>query len=195
MAEKATRTLYVSNLGPTTSKEDLEVLIRKFANVRQVTVVKDDVTGENRGYGFVELDTAEEVQIVLAKKHELAIDGQQLNVQVSRPPKEVQDALILQQSNQLMSQPQYYQDPSTGQYYMIPSTQQAQIMYASPTGSTTAYLPPQPPPPGILVPPGYVQPQLAQTSVSPPVPPPPGPPPPASVPSSVPIQGQRFSPY
>jgi len=193
MAEKAARTLYVCNLGTKTTEQELQGLIAKYANIRQVTVVKDDVSGTNRGYGFVELETAEELQKVIAMKHQLTLDGQQLNVQVSRPPKEVQEALILQQTNQLMAQPQYFQDPSTGQFYMLNTAPQAPLLYTPPPQTNTAF--------AQSLPGGMLQPQFFQTHLPhqsvplPPVPPPPGPPPPMSIPANVPLQGQRFSPY
>jgi len=201
MAEKATRTLYVSNLKSNATEQALEGLISTIATVRQVTIVKDDVTGAIRGYGFVELETSDEVQKVLAIKHQLAIDGQQLNVQVSKPPKEVQDALILQQTNQLIAQPQYYQDPSTGQVYMLPSAPQAQIMYAptttyQPTAPLATYLHQTSIAGGLIQPPSYIQANTLQPpALTPAIPPPPVPPPPMPIPANVPLQGQRFSPY
>merc|ERR1719320_1261315 len=206
MAEKATRTLYISNLKSTTKQQDLQGIIEKYATVRQVTLVKDDATGwrptalrANRGYGFVELETSDEVQKVLAIKHQLTLDGQQLNVQVSKPPKEVQDALILQQTNQLMAQPQYYQDPSTGQFYMLNSAPQAQLMYAPtstyPTAPLTTFLPPQPLAGGMIQPQSYIQTNPLQQPIPSSIPLPPVPPPPMPIPANVPLQGQRFSPY
>jgi len=194
MAEKATRTLYVSNLRSNTTMQELEGLIGKYATVRQVTVVKDDVSGSNRGYGFVELETAEEVQKVIAMKWQLSLEGQKLNVQVSKPPKEVQDALILHQTNQLMAQPQYFQDPSTGQFYMYSGAPQTQIVCGPPASAT--FVPNSSLSAGMLQPQSYVQTVLTQPLVAtPPVPPPPVPPPPMPFVSTVPLPSQRFSPY
>ncbi|MFS8086479.1 MAG: RNA recognition motif domain-containing protein, partial [Acidobacteriota bacterium] len=52
--------LYVGNLSFQTTSEDLRDHFAQAGNVESASVVEDRMTGRSRGFGFVEMATAEE---------------------------------------------------------------------------------------------------------------------------------------
>ncbi len=52
--------LYVGNLAWGASEDSLKNLFSQFGNVSSVSIITDRETGRSRGYGFVEMDNAEE---------------------------------------------------------------------------------------------------------------------------------------
>jgi RNA recognition motif-containing protein len=50
------RKLYVGNLDKHVSPEELELFFKDYGPVYNVTILKDEDTGQSLGYGFVELD-------------------------------------------------------------------------------------------------------------------------------------------
>ena len=63
--------LYVGNLGFGTSDSELAALFTRHGTVRYAKVVLDDLTGRSRGFGFVEMSSAEEARAAMA-----AVNGQ-----------------------------------------------------------------------------------------------------------------------
>jgi len=47
--------LFIGNLSPETTEEDLRNLFSEFGEIVTIKVVKDTVTGDSRGFGFVEM--------------------------------------------------------------------------------------------------------------------------------------------
>lgn len=80
MAQK----LFIGGLSFSTSNERLREMFSQAGLVESVQVVMDRETGRSRGFGFVEMATAEAAEAV--KKfdgHEL--DGRRLTVQPAKP--------------------------------------------------------------------------------------------------------------
>ena len=51
--------LYVGNLSNSTSEDDLRGSFQEFGEVQSIKIITDRVTGNSRGFGFVEMpDTA-----------------------------------------------------------------------------------------------------------------------------------------
>ncbi|MEM9742723.1 MAG: RNA-binding protein [Pseudomonadota bacterium] len=50
--------LYVGNLAWGVSDSDLSTLFGEFGDVHSATVINDRETGRSRGFGFVEMETA-----------------------------------------------------------------------------------------------------------------------------------------
>ena len=52
--------LYIGNLSQQATEADVQQAFAAFGNVASATIIKDRVSGESRGFGFVEMpDTAE----------------------------------------------------------------------------------------------------------------------------------------
>jgi RNA recognition motif-containing protein len=48
--------LFVGNLSPETTENDLRKIFSEFGTVNTSRIIKDHVTGESRGFGFVEME-------------------------------------------------------------------------------------------------------------------------------------------
>ena len=72
--------LYVGNLSFNTSSHDLETLFAESGTVQSANVIEDRETGRSRGFGFVEMSTAEEAKAAIAAFDGKEIDGRNLKV-------------------------------------------------------------------------------------------------------------------
>ena len=77
--------LYVGNLPFSMTENDLTDLFAQAGNVARVQLINDRVTGRPRGFGFVEMGTADEAQAAIAKFHGQEINGRALTVNEARP--------------------------------------------------------------------------------------------------------------
>src|SRR5256885_13139417 len=77
--------LYVGNLSFQTSSEDLQQLFSQAGTVESASVVEDRETGRSRGFGFVEMATAEDGQKAIEQFNGKEFNGRNLNVNEARP--------------------------------------------------------------------------------------------------------------
>ena len=63
--------IYVGNLAPNVSEEDLKQLFESFGRIESVSIVKDKYSGQSRGFGFVEMETEEAAKNAIEKLAEL----------------------------------------------------------------------------------------------------------------------------
>ena len=76
--------LYVGNLTFNTSTADLESLFATHGEVSKAQVITDRDSGRSRGFGFVEMATAEAAQAAIDALDGHNVDGQQLTVNVAK---------------------------------------------------------------------------------------------------------------
>ncbi|MBK7641918.1 MAG: RNA-binding protein [Planctomycetes bacterium] len=76
--------VYVGNLPFNFSKVDLQELFQGFGTVVSAEVIMDRETGRSRGFGFVEMDSAEALQKAVAGLHERNVQGRNLTVTEAR---------------------------------------------------------------------------------------------------------------
>jgi cold-inducible RNA-binding protein len=80
--------LYVGNLSFNTSNEDLQELFASAGTVESANIVEDRDTGRSRGFGFVEMSSAAEVQTAIEQLNGKEVDGRSLTVNEARPREE-----------------------------------------------------------------------------------------------------------
>lgn len=76
--------LFVGNLPFTTSSPDLEQLFNRYGSVSRAQVITDRDTGRSRGFGFVEMDSADEAQRAIDELDGSDFAGRQIKVNVAR---------------------------------------------------------------------------------------------------------------
>ena len=76
--------LYVGNLTFDTSTGDLESLFATHGEVSKAQVITDRDSGRSRGFGFVEMATAEAAQAAIDALDGHNVDGRQLTVNVAK---------------------------------------------------------------------------------------------------------------
>lgn len=80
--------LYVGNLSFKTTGEDLQQLFSQSGTVESANVVTDRDSGFSRGFGFVEMSSAEEGQTAIQQFNGQELDGRALTVNEARPREE-----------------------------------------------------------------------------------------------------------
>jgi len=78
-------TIYVGNISRTTTEATLKALFEPFGTVVAVKLVKDRVTGEARGFAFVDMEDEDAAKQAIEALNGKEIDGQRLRVNEARP--------------------------------------------------------------------------------------------------------------
>jgi RNA recognition motif-containing protein len=77
--------LFVGGIAFSTTSESLRDFFAQSGNVLSANVVTDQFSGQSRGFGFVEMSTAEEAQQAVTMLNGRQLDGRQLKVEVAKP--------------------------------------------------------------------------------------------------------------
>jgi RNA recognition motif-containing protein len=77
--------IYVGNLSYQADEQSLGDLFAAFGEVRSVRVITDRETGRPRGFGFVEMSSAEEGQNAISALNGQEHLGRQLNINEAQP--------------------------------------------------------------------------------------------------------------
>ena len=72
--------LYVGNLSYSTDEAELQNLFSQYGEVASVNIITDKMTGRARGFGFVEMATAEGAQAAVEATNGMELRGRQLRV-------------------------------------------------------------------------------------------------------------------
>jgi RNA recognition motif-containing protein len=80
--------LYVGNLNYTVTEDELKTLFAEAGTVVSVALINDRMTGQSKGFGFVEMETTDGAQKAIEKFNNYALKGRNLTVNEARPPKE-----------------------------------------------------------------------------------------------------------
>jgi RNA recognition motif-containing protein len=78
--------LYVGGLSYSTTSESLRQYFAQCGTVESATVITDRMSGDSRGFGFVEMSTDTEAQAAIAKLNDQAFEGRKLMVNVAKAP-------------------------------------------------------------------------------------------------------------
>jgi cold-inducible RNA-binding protein len=76
--------LYVGNLSYSTGDEQLRQAFAEFGTLVSASVVVDRMTGQPRGFGFVEFERADHAERAIQSLNGQELDGRTLNVNVAR---------------------------------------------------------------------------------------------------------------
>ena len=77
--------LYVGNLSFNTSTQDLETMFGESGTVQSASLIEDRETGRSRGFGFIEMSTAEEAKAAISALDGKEVDGRSLKVNEAKP--------------------------------------------------------------------------------------------------------------
>jgi RNA recognition motif-containing protein len=76
--------LYIGNLSPQTTEADVQQAFAVFGNVAFAKIIKDTVSGESRGFGFVEMPDAGQAEAAVAGLAGKDLLGQSLVVKAAQ---------------------------------------------------------------------------------------------------------------
>src|SRR5204862_6179002 len=77
--------LYVGGLSYSTTSDGLREFFAQSGNVLSATVITDRFSGQSRGFGFVEMNTAKEAQAAISQLNGRELDGRRITVEISNP--------------------------------------------------------------------------------------------------------------
>jgi RNA recognition motif-containing protein len=77
--------IYVGNLSYDVTEADLRASFEAFGAVASVNIIKDQYSGQSKGFGFVEMPSASEAQAAISSLHGKDLMGRTLNVNEARP--------------------------------------------------------------------------------------------------------------
>lgn len=76
--------LYIGNLSQQATEADVKQTFEAFGQVRSAKIIKDKVSGESRGFGFVEMPDTTEAEAAIAGLAGKDLLGQSLVVNEAR---------------------------------------------------------------------------------------------------------------
>jgi len=76
--------IYVGNLTLDTTEDDLRQAFEACGDVASVKIIRDGVTGESRGFGFVEMPAEEQAKAAIEQMNEKEVKGNQIRAEAGR---------------------------------------------------------------------------------------------------------------
>jgi len=80
--------IYVGNLAPDVTEDDLKHAFEPYGQVATVSIVKDKFSGEPRGFGFIEMPSKSEASQAINSLNYKELKGQLMKVNEARPREE-----------------------------------------------------------------------------------------------------------
>jgi RNA recognition motif-containing protein len=77
--------IYVGNLALRTTEEELRQAFEAFGDVDTAKIIKDNISGRSRGFGFVEMPNPAEAQAAIAGLNGKELAGSALTVNEAKP--------------------------------------------------------------------------------------------------------------
>jgi RNA recognition motif-containing protein len=80
--------IYVGNLSWTMTDDQLNALFAPYGTITSAKILKDKVSGRSKGFGFVEMENADEANKAIAELNETDQGGRKIVVNESKPRQE-----------------------------------------------------------------------------------------------------------
>ncbi len=77
--------IYVGNLPYSVTEDELQGMFAQYGEVSSVNVITDKMTGQSKGFGFIEMPQASQAQDAIAQLNGKDFNGRKLTVNEARP--------------------------------------------------------------------------------------------------------------
>ncbi|MGE0860347.1 MAG: RNA recognition motif domain-containing protein [Gammaproteobacteria bacterium] len=77
--------IYVGNLAYSTTEQELSELFGAYGEVRSAHVISDKVTGQSKGFGFVEMSDNQAAETAIRELNGKQVKGRALKVNEAKP--------------------------------------------------------------------------------------------------------------
>ena len=77
--------IYVGNLPYSLNEEDLKAAFSQFGEVSNASIIMDRMSGQSKGFGFVEMPDNSEADEAIKALNESALNGRNIKVNQARP--------------------------------------------------------------------------------------------------------------
>ncbi len=78
--------IYVGNLPYASTEDEVKVLFEQYGPVSSVKIIMDKLTGQSRGFGFVEMEHKEDSDTAIESLNNADFQGKRLRVSKARDP-------------------------------------------------------------------------------------------------------------
>jgi RNA recognition motif-containing protein len=80
--------LYVGNLSYRLTEDQLREAFEEFGTVSSCTIIKDKMSGQSKGFGFIEMPNDNEARLAIENLNGRDLQGRKLMVNEARPRQE-----------------------------------------------------------------------------------------------------------
>ncbi len=77
--------IYVGNLPYSLTEDELRAAFSEFGEVSSVNIIMDRMSGQSKGFGFVEMPNNSEADEAIKALNESALNGRNIKVNQARP--------------------------------------------------------------------------------------------------------------
>ncbi len=77
--------IYVGNLPFSLTEDDLKAAFSEFGEVSSANIIMDKMSGQSKGFGFVEMPDNSEADQAIKALNESALNGRNIKVNQARP--------------------------------------------------------------------------------------------------------------
>lgn len=77
--------LYIGNLAYSLGEQELRERFERFGRVLDCRIIKDHLTNQSKGFGFIEMENPEEACAAIDSLNEAEINGRKIRVNEARP--------------------------------------------------------------------------------------------------------------
>ncbi len=77
--------IYVGNLAYSLTEDDLKAAFSEFGEVSSASIIMDKMSGQSKGFGFVEMPDNSEADQAIKALNESALNGRNITVNQARP--------------------------------------------------------------------------------------------------------------
>jgi RNA recognition motif-containing protein len=77
--------IYVGNISRDVSESELFAVFEPFGKVQSARLIKDQYSGQSRGFGFVEMESSDEGKKAIQSLNGTSLKGRALTVNEARP--------------------------------------------------------------------------------------------------------------
>ncbi|HNR52165.1 MAG: RNA recognition motif [Deltaproteobacteria bacterium ADurb.BinA179] len=77
--------IYVGNLAYSVTENDLRSAFEPFGQIASINIIKDKFSGQSKGFGFVEMPSADEARSAINDLNGKEFKGRALSVNEARP--------------------------------------------------------------------------------------------------------------
>jgi len=83
--KEKTMNIFVGNLSHQTAVDDLRAAFESHGKVDSANIIKDKMSGESKGFGFVEMPNQSEAEAAISNLNGRELDGRAMTVNVAKP--------------------------------------------------------------------------------------------------------------
>jgi RNA recognition motif-containing protein len=78
-------TIFIGNLNRSVREEELNNLFSEYGEIKQIKIIKDNYTGESKGFAFIDMYEESQASNAINELNETELAGRKIAVSKARP--------------------------------------------------------------------------------------------------------------